>query len=190
MTTLERHECLASLMQEWAQMPEGEPAKRERWFTEVAQLIADIPATESRQRWIGEFARAIHEKHSGLPLSVCTYIVQQRVATAQKGGAMYRENVRKPLAASGTADEFFGKEEVHLNEFIPDDYRQYDRRVMLAAALLGVLILCLAFWPVILDWMTPFKYGVLAGALGMAALLIGGLAVGVCLGAGRLEKLK
>lgn len=190
MTTLERQECLASLMQEWAQMPEGEPAKRERWFTEVARLIADIPATESRQRWIGEFARAIHEKHSGLPLSVCTYIVQQRVATAQKGGVMHRPNYRVPVAASGTAEELLGSESVDLNEFIPNDYRRYDRMVMMGAVMLGLLILCLAFWPVILDWMTPFKYGVLAGALGMAALLIGCVAVGVCLGAGNLEKRK
>lgn len=190
MTTLERDECLAALLEEWREMPVGEPARREQWFIEVAALIAGMPHGPSREQWVKAVGGAIHTKHDGLPLSICMHIVQLRVEAAQKGGAMYRENVRKPLAASGTADEFFGKESGSLNEFIPDDYRRYDRRVMMAAALLGVLILCLAFWPVILDWMTPFKYGVLAGALGMAALLIGGLAVGVCLGAGRLEKSK
>jgi hypothetical protein len=190
MTTLERHECLASLIAEWERMPDGEPARRERWFIEVAALIAGMPHGPSREQWVKAVGGAIHTKHDGLPLSICMHIVQLRVEAAQKGGAMYRENVRKPLAASGTADEFFGKESVSLNEFIPEDYRRYDRMVMMGAVMLGLLILCLAFWPVILDWMTPFKYGVVAGALGMAALLIGCVAVGVCLGAGNLEKRK
>ena len=190
MTVIERHECLASLIEEWDRMPVGEPQKRERWMCEMGAMLAGIESQAARERWIQEFARAIHDKHEGLPESICTYIVQQRVEAAQKGGVMHRPNYRVPVAASGTADELLGAESVDLNEFIPEDYRRYDRMVMMGAVMLGLLILCLAFWPVILDWMTPFKYGVLAGALGMAALLIGGLAVGVCLGAGRLEKAK
>lgn len=168
-------------------MPDGEPVRRDRWFGEVAQLIAGMPKAESRERWIRVFAAAIHEKQDGLPIAVCTYIVQLRVEAAQKGGVMHRPNYRIPVAAGGTAEELLGPDAVELNEFLPDESR-YDRMVIVGAVLLGLLILGLVFWPVILDWMTPFKYGVLAGALGMAALLIGGLAVGVCLGAGRVEK--
>lgn len=190
MTTLERHECLASLVLEWEQMPDGEPARRERWFTEVACLIAGIESVVDRQRWIKEFGRAIHERHEGLPESICTYIVQQRVEAAQKGGCMnfvnYRPNHRlAPVAACGTAEEVLGKPD---DDFIPTSYRRYDRMIFSAACVLGLFVLCVAFYPVILGWMTPFKYGVLAGAVGMAALLIGGVAIGVCLGAANLEK--
>lgn len=188
MTTLERHECLASLMAEWEQMPEGDPARRERWFCEVGSLIASIEDLMAQQRWIKAFGRAIHEKHSGLPESICTYIVQQRVEAAQKGGVMHRPNYRIPVAASGTAEELSGPDAVDLNEFLPDESQRHDRMVMMGAMLLGLLVLGLAFWPAILGWMTPFKYGVLAGALGMAALLIGLVAIGVCLGASNLEK--
>lgn len=184
MTTLDRHECVASLMAEWEQMPEGDPARRERWFCEVGSLIASIEDLMAQQRWIKAFGRAIHEKHSGLPESICTYIVQQRVDAAQKGGVMYRQNVRRPVAASGTAEEFLGKQP----EFISAEDAAHDRRVLMMAIILGAVLLGMAFWPAILGWMTPFKYGVLAGALGMAALLIGLVAVGVCLGASNLEK--
>lgn len=189
MTTLERHECLASLIAEWERMPNGEPARREQWFVEVAALIAGMPHGPSREQWVRAVGGAIHKTHDGLPLSICMHIVQLRVEAAQKGGVMHRPNYRIPVVAGGTAEELLGPDAVELNEFLPDESR-YDRMVIVGAVLLGLLILGLVFWPVILDWMTPFKYGVLAGALGMAALLIGGLAVGVCLGAGRLEKSK
>lgn len=188
MTTLDRHECVASLMAEWEQMPEGDPARRERWFCEVGSLIASIEDLMAQQRWIKAFGRAIHEKHSGLPESICTYIVQSRVEAAQKGGVMYRQNVRRPVASSGTAEELLGVEDVALNDFIPDECARHDRLVLIGALLLGLLVVCLAFWPAILEWMTPFKYGFLAGALGMATMLIGLVAIGVCLGASNLEK--
>lgn len=189
MTTLERHECLASLVLEWEQMPEGDPARRERWFCEVGSLIASIEDLMAQQRWIKAFGRAIHEKHSGLPESICTYIVQSRVEAAQKGGGMNfvdcKPNYRiAPVAASGTAEELLGKDD----EFIPKTYERYDLKVLSAAAVFGISILCLAFWPAILGWMTPFKYGFVAGALGMATMLIGLIAIGVCLGASNLEK--
>lgn len=190
MTTLERHECLASLVREWEQMPEGDPARRERWFGEVAVLLGDMPHAETRKMWIAEFSRAIQRKHTGLPESICTYIVQQRVEAAQKGGCMNFVNCKPnhrlaPIAASGTAEEVLGTPD---DEFIPKSYRVHDMKILSAALVFGILILCLAFWPAILGWMTPFKYGFVAGAVGMAAVLIGGVAIGVCLGASNLEK--
>lgn len=188
MTTLERHECLASLVREWEQMPEGDPARRERWFGEVAVLLGDMPHAETRKMWIAEFSRAIQRKHTGLPESICTYIVQSRVEAAQKGGGMYRQNVRRPVASSGTAEELLGVEDVTLNDFIPDECARYDRLVLIGALLLGLLVVCLAFWPALLGWMTEFRYGVVVGMVSAAVLIVGALAIGVCLGAGRLEK--
>lgn len=188
MTTLERHECLASLYAEWQQMPTGAPERRERWFCEVANLIADMPKSETRKQWIDLFAMAIYAKHDGLPLSICTYIVQSRVEAAQNGGAMSRPNVRRPVATSGTAEELLGVED--LNDFIPDECARYDRMVLVGAILLGALVVGLAFWPTIIGWMTEFTYGVLVGVLSAAVLIVGALAIGVCLGAGRLEKAK
>lgn len=188
MTTLERHECLSSLYEEWHCMPDGEPVRRDRWFGEVAQLIAGMPKAESRERWIRVFAAAIHEKQDGLPIAVCTYIVQQRVEAVQKGVGMYRQNVRRPVASSGTAEELLGVEDVALNDFIPDECARHDRLVLIGALLLGLLVVCLAFWPALLGWMTEFRYGVVVGMVSAAVLIVGALAIGVCLGAGRLEK--
>lgn len=187
MTTIERHECLSSLYAEWHSMPEGNPTRREQWFAELAGLIADMPKSETRSMWIDLFAKAIHEKHN-LPLSICTYIVQSRVEAAQKGGGMYRQNVRRPVASSGTAEELLGVEDVALNDFIPDECARHDRLVLIGALLLGLLVVCLAFWPALLGWMTEFRYGVVVGMVSAAVLIVGALAIGVCLGAGRLEK--
>ena len=194
MTTLERHECLSSLYEEWHCMPDGEPVRRDRWFGEVAQLIAGMPKAESRERWIRVFAAAIHEKQDGLPIAVCTYIVQQRVEAVQKGGIMNFTNCTPnhrllPIAASGTAEELLGKDQ----EFIPAEYADYDRRVLMVALLFGAVVfgavvLGVAFWPAILGWMTEFRYGVVVGMVSAAVLIVGARAIGVCLGAGRLEK--
>lgn len=188
MTTLERHECLASLIAEWERMPNGEPARREQWFVEVAALIAGMPHGPSREQWVRAVGGAIHKTHDGLPLSICIHIVQLRVEAAQKGGGMYRQNVRRPVASSGTAEELLGVEDVTLNDFIPDECARYDRLVLIGALLLGLLVVCLAFWPALLGWMTEFRYGVVVGMVSAAVLIVGALAIGVCLGAGRLEK--
>lgn len=188
MTTLERDECLAALLEEWREMPVGVPDRREQWFVEVAALIAGMPHGPSREQWVMAVGGAIHTKHDGLPLSICMHIVQLRVEAAQKGGGMYRQNVRRPVASSGTAEELLGVEDVALNDFIPDECARHDRLVLIGALLLGLLVVCLAFWPALLGWMTEFRYGVVVGMVSAAVLIVGALAIGVCLGAGRLDK--
>lgn len=165
-------------------MPVSDPDRKEAWFVEVGKELATITDAIDLRDWMQFFAEALEEKHGGVNRDLCYYLIEERVRAAQKGGLMYRENVRMPMAASGTAEEVLGKDD----EFIPQAYERYDMKVLSAAVMLGLLVLCVAFWPVILGWMTPFKYGVLAGAVGMAAMLIGLVAVGVCLGAGNLEK--
>lgn len=194
MSTLNRIASLRTLQQEWESMPEGKPEQRERWFEMVGTEIAALPSDAERTRWILLLAQTLHHKQRGLPMSVCTYVIEERVKAAQKGDPMYRQNVRVQVAASGTADECLGvsvpDDMETINRKAQHDYQSVDRGMMVGAVVLGAIILGLAFWPAILEWMTPFKYGVVAGALGASAVLIGALAIGVCLGAGRLEKAK
>ncbi len=150
---------------------------------------AALPSEADRSRWILLLAHTLHSKQRGLPISICTFIIEERVRAAQKGEAMNRPNIRAPrVAASGTAEEFFGHvAEADPLESAPAD-RRYDRGVLPGAMAISLLILGLAFWPVVVEWLTPFTAGVLVGVIGTAVVLIGGLVVGVCLGAGRLEK--
>lgn len=177
-------------------MPVSDPARKEAWFVEVGKELATITDAIDLRDWMQFFAEALEEKHGGVNRDLCYYLIEERVRNA-KGGVMqsvnYRRNERLvPVAVGGTADEFLSSRTSQqmgaIDAQAEADYRTYNFRVFATALIVGTSILGFAFWPSILGWMTEFKYGVLAGALGMAAFLIGGLAVGVCLGAGRLEK--
>ena len=198
MSTLDRIARLRTLQAEWHEIPDGKPQQRDRWFEMVGTEIAGLPGDTERTRWIAMMAATIHRTQRGLPMSVCTFVIEQRVKSAQKGVPMVTPNVRVPIAASGTAEEClagtFADEVRALESIAEEDYRDIDRRMLLAAIALGLLVFGMAFWPeiagipaAILTWMTPFTYGLLIGSVGTAALMIGLVAVGVCLGAGRLE---
>ena len=206
MSTLDRIARLRTLQSEWASIPDGRPQQRDRWFEMVGTEIAALPGDTERTRWIAVMAATIHRTQRGLPMSICKFVIEQfvieqRVKSAQKGVPMVTPNVRVPLAASGTAEEClagtFAEDVRALESIAEEDYRDIDRRMMLAALVLGLVVFGMAFWPeiaglwsVLLAWMTPFKYGFLIGSVGTVALMIGLVAVGVCLGAGRLEPSK
>ena len=76
---------LTDLLTQWETLPLYEPERIETLFQNIGGWLVQVEDEDAYKRWVLRFAIAIQAKHPGIPMSVCLWLIEQRVQDAAKG---------------------------------------------------------------------------------------------------------